>query len=258
MPITVFNMKALVLAAGYAVRLYPLTKQYPKPLLKVGNKTIIDYIIDKIERLDEIDEVVIVTNSRYFSVFKKWADERKTVKKLSLIDDLTFTPEDKRGAIGDMYFSINTAKINDDLLVIGGDNLFEESLKEFISFSKKIKNFPVVGIYDIKDLTHADKYGVIILDKENKVIDFEEKPKLPKSSLIAMCLYYFPKSKLKLIEEYLHYKNNKSDATGFYIDWLSRNHPVYGFIFKQQWYDIGDKNFLNKARGICIKEELWR
>lgn len=241
-------MKALILAAGYAVRLYPLTKQYPKPLLKVGNKAIIDYIIDKIECLDEIDEIIIVTNSKYSLVFEKWAANKKTAKKISIIDDLTSTPEDKRGAIGDMDFSINTAKINDDLLVIGGDNLFEGSLKSFLSFAKKIKNYPIIGIYDIKDLKQADKYGVIKLNKENKVIDFKEKPKVPKSSLVAMCLYYFPKSKLKLIKEYLDSKKSKSDATGFYIDWLSRNYSVYGFVFKEQWYDIGDKCFLNKAK----------
>ncbi|MFH1440698.1 MAG: nucleotidyltransferase family protein [Candidatus Omnitrophota bacterium] len=247
-------MKALILAAGYAVRLYPLTKQYPKPLLKLGNKAIIDYIIDKIECLDEIDEVIIVTNSKYFSVFKKWAAKKKTAKKISLIDDLTSTPQDKRGAIGDMDFSINAAKIEDDLLVIGGDNLFKGSLRDFLSFTKKIKTYPVIGIYDIKDLGQADKYGVIRLNKENKIIDFKEKPKVPESSLVAMCLYYFPKSKLKLIKKYLDSKKNKSDATGFYIDWLSRNYSVYGFVFKEQWYDIGDHGFLNKAKEEFINK----
>lgn len=241
-------MKALILAAGYAVRLYPLTKQYPKPLLKIGNRAIIDYIIDKIECLDEIDEVIIVTNSKYFPVFKKWAAKKRTAKKISLIDDLTSTPQDKRGAIGDMDFSIDTAKIKDGLLVIGGDNLFEDNLKGFLSFAKKIKTYPVIGIYDIEDLKQANRYGVIRLDKNNKVIDFKEKPKVPKSSLVAMCLYYFPKSKLKLVKEYLDFKKNKSDATGFYIDWLSRKYSVYGFVFKEQWYDIGDKSFLNKAK----------
>ncbi len=241
-------MKALILAAGYAVRLYPLTKQYPKPLLEIGGKAIIDYIIDKIECLDEVDEIVIVTNSKYFPLFKKWAAKKKTVKKISLIDDLTSTLEDKRGAIGDMDFAINAVKINDGLLVIGGDNLFEGSLKDFLLFAKKIKSYPVIGIYDIKDLKQADKYGVIKLDKKNKVIDFKEKPKVPESSLVAMCLYYFPKAKLRLVKEYLSSKKNKSDATGFYIDWLSSNYSVYGFVFKKQWYDIGDKSFLNKAK----------
>lgn len=242
-------MKALILAAGYAVRLYPLTRQYPKPLLKISGSAIIDYILDKIECLDEIDEIIIVTNSKYFLLFKKWAAKKKTAKKISLIDDLTSTPQNKRGAIGDMDFSINnSAKIKDDLLVIGGDNLFGGSLRGFLSFAKKIRNYPVIGIYDIEDLKQANKYGVVKLDKNNKVIDFKEKPKVPKSSLVAMCLYYLPKSKLKSVKEYLDSKNNRSDATGFYVDWLSRNYSVFGFVFKQQWYDIGDRVFLNKAK----------
>ena len=241
-------MKALILAAGYAVRLYPLTKQYPKPLLKVGKKPIINYIIDKLELIDEINEIIIVTNSKFIPVFEKWASKINCRKRISLVDDLTSSPLDRRGAIGDMDFTINKKNINDDLLVVGGDNLFDGTLKEFLSFAKLVKGHPVIGAYDIKNLAQANKYGVIELDKKNKIIDFKEKPQKPKSTLVAMCLYYFPKTKLKLIKEYLKDKKHKSDATGFYIDWLRKKDQVYGFVYNGQWYDIGDKKFYSRAR----------
>ncbi|MDP3732381.1 MAG: sugar phosphate nucleotidyltransferase, partial [Candidatus Omnitrophota bacterium] len=132
-------------------------------------------------------------------------------------------------------------------LVIGGDNLFNGDLKEFLSFVKGNPN-PVIGAYNIKDMRQAKKYGVIKLDRKNKLIDFKEKPKNPESALIAMCLYYFPKEKLKLIKEYLNRKAGKHDATGFYIDWLRKMVSVYGFVFEGYWYDIGDHKFYREAR----------
>lgn len=241
-------MKALILAAGYAVRLYPLTRQYPKPLLKVAGKPIIDYIIDKLEALDEVDEIIVVTNSKFISVFKGWAKRLKSVKRISLLDDLTVNPADRRGAIGDMDFSVNKKKIKDDLLVIGGDNLFDQGLAGFLAAAKKNVAHPLIGVYDIKDLRLAHKYGVIRMNKENKIIDFKEKPERPHSTLVAMCLYYFPKSRLNLIGRYLRSKRHKSDATGFYIEWLRKINPVYGFVFGGKWYDIGDRKFYSKAK----------
>lgn len=241
-------MKALILAAGYAVRLYPLTQTYPKPLLKVNKKPIIDYIIDKLEEIEELDEIIVVTNSKFISVFEKWAQGLKTSKPVSLVDDLTLTPEDRLGAIGDMAFSIKNKRIKEDLLVIGGDNLFDIDLDDFLSFAKDKKMYASIGVYDIKDRAQASKYGVIKINKTNKIIDFKEKPKNPQSTLVAMCLYYFPKTKLKLIGQYLGNKKHKSDATGFYIDWLRKTDLVYGFVFDGKWYDIGDKSFYGKAR----------
>jgi len=243
-------VKALILAAGYAVRLYPLTKKYPKPLLRVGkkNRPIINYIVDKLEEVKEIDEIIVVTNSKYISVFRQWAKKLKCSKKISLLDDLTSTPEDKRGAIGDIAFALNKKKIKDDLLIIGGDNLFDCCLDEFLIFSKsKNHQHPIIGLYDIKDLEQANKYGVVGIDKKNKITSFKEKPKKPKSTLVAMCLYYFPKAKLKLISDYLK-SEHKSDATGFYIDWLRKKEMVFGFVFGGRWFDIGCHNFYQKAK----------
>lgn len=265
-------MKALILAAGYATRLYPLTKDYPKPLLKVDRRPIIDYIIDKLKILDDIDEIIVVTNSKFISTFRRWKSGLRINKRITLVDDLTWNHSDRRGAIGDMYFVINKIRIRDDLLVVGGDNLFDGNLSDFLSFAKANKPHPVIGAYNIKDTQKATKYGVIKLNRKSKVIDFKEKPKKTESALVAMCLYYFPKEKIKLIKEYLNpvrntkslrskskisngvnTRTNKQDATGFYIDWLRKREPVFGFVFNGRWYDIGHHNFYREAREKFIK-----
>jgi len=241
-------MKALILAAGYATRLYPLTKEYPKPLLKVGHRPIIDYIIDKLERVKDIDEIIVITNSKFISRFRNWMAQLKIKKRISLVDDLTRDHTDRRGAIGDMIFAIDKKQIKDDLLVIGGDNLFDGTLREFLHFAKTNKPNPVIGTYNIRYASNAKDYGVIKLNRKNKITDFKEKPKNPKSTLVAMCLYYFPKEKLGLFKEYINTKTDKHDATGFYIDWLRKKVPVYGFIFAGRWYDIGHHKFYNEAK----------
>lgn len=241
-------MKALILAAGYATRLYPLTKEFPKPLLLVGHRPIIDYIIDKLEAIDQINEIIVVSNSKFILRFREWAAGHPTKKHISLVDDLTKDHSDRRGAIGDMNFVINKKRIKDDLLVVGGDNLFDGDLKDFLFFANTHRPQPVIGAYNIQDIGEAKKYGVVKLDRRNKVIDFQEKPSKPKTALVAMCLYYFPKGKLKLIRGYLDTKTDKHDATGFYIDWLTKHEPVYGFVFGGHWYDIGHHKFYEEAK----------
>ena len=129
-------MKALILAAGYATRLYPLTKEFPKPLLEVKNKPIIDYIIDKLDSLGEVAEITVVTNSKFFPRLEAWKKKQKTTIPINILDDLTKDNATRRGAIGDMDFAIRKKKLNDDLLVIGGDNLFDSALEGFVSFCK--------------------------------------------------------------------------------------------------------------------------
>ncbi|MBU1090621.1 MAG: nucleotidyltransferase family protein [Candidatus Omnitrophica bacterium] len=246
-------MKALILAAGYATRLYPLTRNRPKPLLKLGKKPIVDRIIGKIDCLPEVDEVSVITNSRFISDFKKWRKESKFKLRLSLIDDLTKNIDDRRGAIGDLSFAIARKRIKDDLLIIAGDNIFADSLRDFVCFGKKMNNV-VIGAYNIKSKAQARQYGVIKLDRNRRLVNFEEKPEKPKSTLVAMCLYYFPKKMLGLVKEYM-YKDNRYDTAGSYISWLERRTPVYGYIFNKWWYDIGDHKSYREAQRRFINKQ---
>lgn len=231
-------MKALVLAAGYATRLYPLTREYPKPLLKVGDRPIVNYILEKLERLDALDEIFVVTNTKFVGRFRQWAKEVKSPKRISLIDDLTKDYKHRRGAIGDMIFAIRKKRINEDLLVIGGDNIFDGTLDKFVRFAQRHKPHPSIGVFNIRSKKKARHYGVVKLDKKKRLVTFQEKPEKPLSALVAMCLYFFPKRSLKLVNEYLE-TVDKHDATGFYIDWLSKRETVYGFVFHGRWFDIG-------------------
>ena len=241
-------MKALILAAGYATRLYPLTKEYPKPLLEIKGRPIIEHIIGKLEGIEELDEIIVVTNSKFFAKFKEWRRSFECVKKIALVDDLTKDLSDRRGAIGDMNFAICAKKIKDSLLVIGGDNLLGGKLETFLSFARKEGKYPSIGIHDIKKKSEAKNYGVVKLGKSGLIVDFQEKPDKPDSTLAAMCVYYFPAGSIKLLKEYMRKNAKKMDATGFYIDWLRKKTSVYGFIFKGSWFDIGDKKFYHKAQ----------
>ncbi|MDD3345192.1 MAG: nucleotidyltransferase family protein [Candidatus Omnitrophica bacterium] len=241
-------MKVLILAAGYATRLYPLTREYPKPLLEVKSKPIINHIIGKLEKIPAVDEIYVVTNSKFIRVFRGWARSLKSSKKITLVDDLTKSNQDRLGAIGDIDFVIARKRIKDDLLVIGGDNLFSGSLNKFLSYSGKRPSKASIGLYRLKRREDARRYGVVELDASGKVAGFEEKPDKPKSSLVAMCLYFIPACLLKMVREYISSKKGKTDTTGGYIAWLGRRSDIYGHIFKGSWFDIGDHKYLNAAK----------
>jgi glucose-1-phosphate thymidylyltransferase len=241
-------MKALVLAAGYATRLYPLTKEYPKPLLEVNKKPIIDYAIEKINGIPYIDEIIVVTNSKFFPHFKEWSESVSSSTPISIVDDLTKDLDDRRGAVGDIHFVIAERTLSDDLLVLGGDNIFDGALTEFVADAKERTPDPVIGAYDIKHREQATKYGVLVVGEKNKIVAFHEKPRHPESTLIAMCLYYFSKEKLSLVDEYFKSRADKHDAVGFYVEWLIKKVPVYAHVFSGRWYDIGDHQCYKEAQ----------
>jgi len=249
-------MEALVLAAGYGRRLYPLTKDYPKPLLKVKDKPIIDYIIPKLEKPKAIKKIWVITNNKFFPLFLNWRKNLNFKKPVELINDLTASYTQRLGALADIKFAIETRKIKDNLLIIGGDNLFDEYLEGLISYIKNKRNHFVVGLYALKDKSYAKHYGVARIDRENRIIDFKEKPHYPESNLICMCLYYFPKEKFFLLDEYLKNKKNLSDATGNFIMWLYSRQEVYAYIFKGIWYDIGGYKFLKEANRLFHLKEI--
>jgi len=168
-------------------------------------------------------------------------------KKITLVDDRTKSNEDRLGAIGDINFVLRNRRIKDDLLVIGGDNLFSGNLNEFINFALKNKPNTTIGAYRLKNKNDASKYGVLKVGRDHRVVEFKEKPKRPNSSLVAMCLYYIPVEQLSLIGNYMKLNKNKVDATGKYVDWLKKKADIFCFVFKGSWFDIGDHKYLAAA-----------
>jgi len=249
-------MKVLILAAGYATRLYPLTQNQPKPLLLVAGKPMIEYVLDNIEPIGGIDRVYVVTNAKFAGHFQKWADTyRATKSKLdfTIVNDGSTDDTNKLGAIGDLHFVMKKEIVNDDLLVVAGDNLFSESLEAFGKFCRQ-KNAPVLGVYDVGSLEEIKKYNSISMDAKGRITFFEEKPKNPTSTITGIALYYYPKSTLPLIKQYIAEGNNP-DQPGRLVQWLYPKIPVYTWVVPGLWFDIGSKESLEEANKIFASEE---
>lgn len=240
-------MKAIILAAGYATRLYPLTQETPKPLLVIGNKPMVEHILDKLKDIKEIDEVFIVTNNKFHQKFEYWLKQFSYPKKIKLVNDQTNTNEERLGAIGDIDFTLAFEDIEDDLVVIGGDNLFEDNLLEIYSKFKKTKS-SVIALTDVKSKEIAKLMGVVSIDKEGKITEFEEKPSQPKSTLIATLIYFLKKEDALLIPECVQMKI--ADRAGDFIKYLSKKKPVYTVTFMKKWFDIGGFNALEEANSF--------
>lgn len=245
-------MKVLILAAGYGTRLQALGLNNSKPLLEVGGQPLINFILDKVKNLPNLDQVLVVTNDKFFKSFEEWAKKQTQFPyKIVIVNDGTKTPEDRLGSIGDIEFVIRNKNVNDDILVVGGDNLFDYSLEGYLKFSSG-KTGVTIGLYDIGDLDQATKFGVVATDKNGKIISFEEKPQKPKSTLIAMCCYYLPKDSLPVVAQYLK-ASGKNDTAGDYIRWLSERKDVFGFKFIGKWYDIGSIESYKEAQQVFKK-----
>jgi glucose-1-phosphate thymidylyltransferase len=248
-------MKVLILAAGYATRLYPLTLTQPKPLLPVAGKPMIDYVLDNLAAIDGIDQVYVVTNAKFAGHFEKWAAGHATSHsriKFTIINDGSTDDSNKLGAIGDLNLVLTKEKVDDDLIVVAGDNLFSEKLAAFGKFCRE-KDAPVLGTYDVGSLEQVKKYCAINLDAQGKIVFFEEKPKQPTSTLIGIALYYYPKATLPLIKQYLAEGNNP-DQPGRLIQWLYPRLPVYTWTVPGIWYDIGSKETLEEANRIFTRK----
>lgn len=245
-------MKSLILAAGYATRLYPLTINKPKPLLEVGGLPIIHYILKKLKKLKLIDEIIIVSNQRFHHQFKEWLEGSKIskagCKRMAVISDGTTSQENKLGAIRDIDFAIRKEEITEDLLVIAGDNLFEEDMSGFMKFAMRKSPASTIGLHRIKDMTQVGRYGCVEVDSSSIIKRFWEKCPGPLSGLVAMCLYYLSCKHIQMLNEYIKGGNNL-DAPGYFIRWLVEKDRVYGFEFEGAWYDIGDKiSYLEAVR----------
>lgn len=246
-------MKALILAAGYGTRLYPYTQYFPKPLIKVGKKPIIDSLVEKLEELDDLSKIIVVTNDRFFGQFEKWRKSLKAKHKVVIYNDLTKSPEEKLGAVADMALVFKNEGNKEDFLVIGGDNYFHEPLTDFVAFARTKSPNICVGVVDVKKKAEARDYGVVGLNRSGRITKFWEKPARPITTLVAMCLYHFPAAKLRLANEYLKSCDTCHDTIGLYISWLTRKYNVYGFTFLDSWYDVGSHHIYKKLKKTNTK-----
>jgi glucose-1-phosphate thymidylyltransferase len=243
-------MKAIVLAAGYATRLRPLTDTWAKELLPVGGRPILDWIVDAIQEVEAVDEIHIVTNARKVDGFLSWAKGRDGVV---VHNDGTSSNDDRLGAIGDMQFVIDQAQLDDHLLVIAGDNLFEFSLAEFVAYWQTKGVASAVAVRDVGSLELASQYGIVALGEDGRILDFEEKPADPPSTLAATATYLYHREHARLIRPYLDGEHG-SDQPGRLIGWLQRHEPVYGWQFDDTWYDIGNHEQLLAADNVLRAE----
>ena len=241
------RLNVLILAGGYGTRLYPLTLNLPKPLLKIGQRTVIDFSLDRLKGLDYLEEIFVVTNNKFYRNFVQWKKKVKFTNKITVVNDGTKNNNERLGSIGDLYFTIKKEKIDSDILVIAGDNIFKMGLASFMDFAnQKLPNISI-GVYDVKKKAMATRYGVVKLDKDNRIVDFLEKPEDPPSSMVATCVYFFPKETIPLLYEYVERFKSKTDAAGNYIQWLLKKTKVYAFTFRGPWLDIGQIDTYKKA-----------
>ncbi|MPW38478.1 NTP transferase domain-containing protein [Thermococcus sp. 101 C5] len=235
-------MKVLIMAGGYATRLWPITKEKPKPLLPVGDKYIIDYILEKVKELDL--EVYVSTNKFFEKYFKEWAEKNG----VELIVEDTLSEEEKLGTIGAIKYAISKLGI-DDYLIVAGDNLFSFSLKEFL---RHYNGKPLIAVYDVGDFELAKRYGVVVVEGD-RVIDFQEKPLQPKSTLVSTGVYALPKEVIAKVDEYLAEGNR--DSPGYFIEWLlKKGVEIQAYKFDDYWYDIGSADSYLEAMKTLLKE----
>jgi glucose-1-phosphate thymidylyltransferase len=247
-------MKVIILAAGYATRLYPLTRAQPKPLLPVAGKPMVEHVLDNLTSIGGIDRVYVVTNAKFAGHFQKWSDNyRATKSKLNftVVNDGSTDDTNKLGAIGDINYVLKTQKVDDDLIIVAGDNLFSEKLSEFGKFCRE-KNAPVLALYDVGDLEQIKKYNAISTNGDGRITFFEEKPKNPTSTLTGIALYYYPKNSIPLIKQYITEGNNP-DQPGRLVQWLYPRTPVFTWRVPGIWFDIGSKETLEEANTIFAK-----
>ncbi len=237
-------MKCLVLAAGYATRLYPLTENYPKPLLKVGEKTILDWLLDDIDTIGMVDEYVVISNHKYAPHFEDWAAGK--TQKITVVDDGTSTNETRLGAVKDIQFAIDKLAIDDDILVIAGDNVLDFSLTEFIKYAKEKNTSCIMRYYEADDI-RLTKCGIVEIDDTDRIISMEEKPRQPKSHWCCPPFYYYTKGDTALVQKGID-SGCGTDAPGSFMAWLCGQTAVYAMEMPGKRYDIGNIESYTKVQ----------
>ena len=257
-------MNAIILAAGYATRLYPLTLNKAKPLLEIAGQPMIEWVLDNLRDVPELETMFVVTNDKFAGDFQAWADRyqdrpafaelrrgRHREMKIKVINDGSESDNDKLGAIGDINFVIGRENLDQsELLIAAGDNLFSESLAGFVAYARKTE--ATVAVYDVGDLEKIKKYGNVTIDSDGTITHFEEKPEKPQSTLAAIGLYYYSAAVVSLVTTYLAAGNNP-DQPGRFVQWLYQRKPVKTFRITGQWLDIGSKETLEEADKIFAR-----
>ena len=244
-------MTCIILAAGYATRMYPLTLNFPKPLLEVGGKKIIDWLLDDIDN-SGVNKTVVVSNHKFFEQFVSWS---KTRDNIIVLDDGSTDNDNRLGAVKDIEFAIEKANIDDDLIILAGDNVLDFSFKGFIDYAKE-KNSTCIMRHEQNDISKLRKTGVIIIDENEKVIEMEEKPEMPKSNWAVPPFYFYTKEDALLIKEAIK-EGCGTDAPGSFISWLVKKRPVHAYLMKGNRYDVGSiegyEKIKTEYKGITIK-----
>lgn len=245
-------MICLILAAGYATRMYPLTENFPKPLLDIGGKPIIDWLIDDVEKSEKISQYVVVSNHKFINMFNEWAENSVNRDKIVVIDDGSTENENRLGAVRDIAFAIKKLDINDDLVVLAGDNLLDFSLKGFIDYFKNKKATCVMRHFE-QNVDKLRKTGVATIDNDDKMIHMEEKPKDPVSNWAVPPFYIYAKEDLSKINEGIE-AGCPTDAPGNFISWLCKESDIYAYEMPGKRFDIGSiegyENIKNHYKGI--------
>jgi glucose-1-phosphate thymidylyltransferase len=241
-------MKAIILVAGYATRLYPLTADRPKALLKINDRPMIDYIIDEVNTIAAVDHIYVVSNHKFAAHFDQWARETSSKKPITVIDDGTMTEETRRGAIGDIRFTLEQAKIDDEIVVIAGDNFFTYALKDHYDYYKKTDSDSVVG-KRLDDIALLKQFAVALTDENGRILDLVEKPQAPKSDLAVYAIYFYKRETVPLVKQYLD-EGNKPDAPGYFVQWLYERKPVYVYEMQGDCYDIGTHKSYEEVQNL--------
>lgn len=229
-------MKCLILAAGYATRLYPLTENFPKPLLKVGDKTILDWLVDDIDLSGEVDEYIVISNHKFAHHFEEWAATKP--QNITVVDDGTSTNETRLGAVKDIQFAIDTLHLDDDMLVIAGDNVLDFSLTKFVEYAKEKGTSAIMRYYEANDQKLL-KTGVVTIDSDDRILLMTEKSPNPATHWCTPPFYFYTREDARLVQEGIE-SGCGTDAPGSYIAWLCTQTPVHAMEMPGSRYDIGN------------------
>jgi glucose-1-phosphate thymidylyltransferase len=229
-------MKCLILAAGYATRLYPLTENFPKPLLQVGGKAILDWLVDDIDGAGLVDEYIVISNHKFAHHFQNWAAEKQ--QKVTVVDDGTSSNETRLGAVCDIQFAIDQLGLDDDMLVIAGDNLLDFSLQRFARYAKEKGTSCIMRFYEPND-EKLLKCGVVTTDQTDRVLRITEKSPTPETHWCCPPFYYYTKDDARLVKKGIE-SGCGTDAPGSYIAWLCTQTAVHAMEMPGRRYDIGN------------------